>query len=69
MYGVGGFDKDFERAWYILKKDDDYQIVSCFEGQDPLFGNGSWTEFRGPYSSWKEAEENVPTSQYNTIQK
>ena len=44
--------------YYVIKRNDDYQIifVSCWEGQNPLYGYGSWDLSGGPYATWKEAE-------------
>jgi len=44
--------------YYVLKRNDQYQIifVSSAVG-DPLYGQGSWDMFIGPFGTWDEAEE------------
>ena len=29
--------------YYILERDGEYQVVSCANGGDPLYGYGSWS--------------------------
>ena len=33
----------------------EYQITSCCEDCDPLYGNGSWSILKGGYDSWGAA--------------
>ena len=46
--------------WHVLIRDEEYQIVSTTPGNDPLYGNGSWDHFSGPFATWEEAEDSVP---------
>jgi hypothetical protein len=43
--------------YYILIRNDLFQIVCCLPGSDPLYGRGSWSIFNGPYETWEEAED------------
>ena len=48
--------------YYILHRlsgdgEDEYQTVSCTEGNNPLYGYGSWDLLEGPFKSWEEADE------------
>ena len=45
--------------YFVLCRNDEYQIVSCEEGQNPLYGHGSWDLFSGPFDSWDAAEEDA----------
>lgn len=41
--------------YYLLKRNDEFQIVCVTEGNDPLYGQGSWDLAGGPYASWNAA--------------
>ena len=36
---------------YLLERDGETQIVAICEGNDPLYGRGSWNLQAGPYTS------------------
>jgi len=42
---------------YSESEEIETQVVSCPEGSDPLYGNGSWDVGGGPYPSMEMAEE------------
>lgn len=44
---------------YILERNFEFDLVSVVEGQDPLYGRGSWKIYSGPYDSIKEAAEDM----------
>jgi hypothetical protein len=53
-----------ERAkpmWYILERDEETDIVCVPDGNDPLYGRGSWNLARdvyaGPYMTYAEAAD------------
>lgn len=46
--------------YWILKRDDEYKVVSTVGDQNPLYGEGSWNLYAGPFSSIEEAEEKIP---------
>ena len=48
--------------YYVIKRDDEYQIISVTTGAYPLYGYGSWNQYAGPFASWKEAEDSIPSS-------
>jgi hypothetical protein len=48
---------EFKLDWYLIKRDESYQVVSVLPGSDPLYGNGSWNLVAGPFSSEKEAQD------------
>lgn len=42
--------------YYILSRDDEYQIVVSSEGSDPLYGYGSWNLYTPqPFITYDEA--------------
>jgi hypothetical protein len=41
--------------YYVLERDGERTIVCVAEGQDPLYGMGSWNLLSGPYSGFVEA--------------
>ena len=49
--------------YYILERaslfDSEYTIVSCLGDNDPLYGNGSWDYFSGPFETIEEAEKEL----------
>lgn len=49
--------------YYILVRHwlsaDEYKIVGVPKDCNPLFGNGSWNQFDGPFFTWEAAEEKV----------
>lgn len=43
--------------WYILERDEEVKFVWCNDGNDPLYGNGSWGLFSPDgFNSYEEAE-------------
>ena len=47
--------------YYILHRlssqgENEYQVVSCVKGGNPLWGYGSWNLCDGPFKSWEEAD-------------
>ena len=48
-----------EMNYYLLKRDDEYQIIYCTT-YDPLYGYGSWNLEAGPFNTWEEAEAAAP---------
>lgn len=38
----------------------DFLIVSVTDGNDPLYGHGSWDLFSGPFDTWEESESSMP---------
>ncbi len=47
--------------YYVLIRDNtiggtDYIIVTVPEGNDPLYGYGSWNFFAGPFNTWEDAD-------------
>ena len=42
--------------FYVLKRDSETKIVAICDGNDPLYGEGSWDLAGGPYPSWTAAE-------------
>jgi hypothetical protein len=37
--------------WYVLKRDNERMVVGVPEGNDPLYGNGSWDYLSGPHAT------------------
>ena len=48
---------DFE--YYVLIRNDEYQIISIVRDNDPLYGYGTWDLFSGPFNTWDDAEMSV----------
>lgn len=46
--------------FYILQRDNEYMVVSVNGDNDPLYGNGSWNIYAGPFASAEDAENNIP---------
>jgi hypothetical protein len=42
--------------WYILERDGEFKVVGVLEGNDPLYGEGSWYTDGIPHKSREEAE-------------
>jgi hypothetical protein len=51
---------ELKREYHVLVRNEEYQIVTGYEGFSPLYGNGSWDHFSGPFGTWEEAEASVP---------
>lgn len=49
-----------EYEYYVLVRDMEYRIIATIPGNDPLYGNGSWNLFSGPYNSYDEAYNTIP---------
>jgi len=45
--------------YWVLVRNNEYQVIAVFPGQNPLYGYGSWDIFSGPFSTSQEAEENA----------
>ena len=45
--------------YYVLERDDKYQIVSITKGNNPLYGYGSCDLFSGPFNTFQEAADSV----------
>ena len=43
--------------YWVLVRDDEYQVIAVFPGHNPLYGYGSWDIFSGPFDTALEAEE------------
>ena len=52
--------KEKMMSYYILQRNEEYQIVSVVKGNDPLYGYGSWNLHSGPFDTWEEADEAAP---------
>ena len=48
---------DDDMEYYLLERDNEYQIITCMTGSDPLYGYGSWSLAAGPFDTW-EATDN-----------
>ena len=47
------------RLYSVLKRNDDFQIVSYLEGQDSLYGRASWDDVSGWLETREEAEKEL----------
>ena len=43
--------------YWVLVRNDEYQVIAVFPGHNPLYGYGSWNIDSGPFDTILEAEE------------
>jgi len=45
---------------YVLVRNKEFMIVFVLLGNDPLYSNGSWNLWSGPFDTWQQAEDSIP---------
>ena len=46
--------------YYLLQRNNEYQVISVTPGNDPLYGNGSCNLADGPFPTWEDAANAAP---------